>query len=162
MKAVAEATNTELLVCIETAPEAQRKDAWNELMKRDKKSQLHNLCLCHIAARAEPPYQHMAWELLLERGASAIDLCCLIKQAKDPSNPYQQRAWEMVLEMAHEDGYCFYYLLEYAPEPYQGDAWEQYRERGYPIHELESSLHYKNQTLFWKERIAPFYVKKPR
>ena len=76
MKDVASATNTELLACIETAPEQQRKDAWNELMRRDKKSSFI-ICACAMLRRA--PNRRIGiwrgnffWSVALRLSISAI------------------------------------------------------------------------------------------
>lgn len=161
MSELADATNTELLLRIETAREPEREKAWEELIARNAKKDLHNLCFCEVVARAEDPYRTMAWELLAIRGSIAIDLCYIIKRTKDPNNPYQEVAWKLVCKLPHESGYCFYYLAEYAPQPYNERALEEYYGRGYPMKYFEDSLHYKHKTDFWKEKIAPLLKKKP-
>lgn len=161
MSELADATNEQLLLRIETGENSQKRSAWNELLKRDKEKPLHNLCLCDVIARAESPYRNMAWGILWERKVEGIDLCYIIKRTKAPSNAYQERAWALLLEMRHDDGYCFYYLIEYASHLYKERAVEQYCKRGFPLEELKSSLEHKHKTVFWKEKIEPLFIKKP-
>lgn len=160
MSELEDATNTQLLLYIETAPEPQKKSAWDELVKRDKeKGSLHNLCFCDVAARAESPYRDMAWKLLRARNVKDIDLCYVIKQAED-SNPYREKSWKLLCAMDQEDGYCFRYLIDYA-QSFKERALDEFLKRRYPVVELENLLEGRNgyESTFWKEKIVVLFKK---